>query len=259
MEYYDLLPEPEETKRFLELLPMDYSLNECLTVALFARKKYVRDIPELSHISLSNDDGCWDRTIVHQTLKDRENDFSAKVYRSILSYCRPKGAWVDRNELPMPEEVLALYMSINPRCAIKGTRELHNDLIEKCFLPTSSKEAFVGDLYSNVKTVLQKNISRKLIADVDIDIKDIAVLNAFRDIIRTSWNAEVCTIETRGGYHILADMEKMKNANEKWYTTIESFVNNVNLELGAPLVEFKTDTLAPIVGSRQGGFVVRMI
>ena len=255
MDFYNLLPEPEETKRFLELLP-EHGLNECLTVAVFLRKKYVKDNPEFAHLSLSNDDGCWERTIVAHTKKDRHGEFGDKVFRAILGYVRPVGAFVDRNGVSLPEDVLSLYMSVNPRCAIKGTRELMSELNRQCFLPTSD-EVFVGNIVSRAKTMVQKNASRKDYADIDIDVKDESVLHRFRTLVQ-DWGSEVCTIETRGGFHILTDIEKMTKASDKWYMEISNLTKEYIVD-GKETVEFKTDTLVPIVGSRQGGFVVKLV
>ena len=257
MEFYNLVREPEEVKKFLKFLP-EHLKNECLTVALFFRKKYVRDNPEYSHLSLSNDDGCWDRTIVSSTLRDKETDFLAKVFRSILRYNCPIGAYVDRKEQPIPEGAISLYMSINPRCAIKGAKELMNELTRDCFLPSSSETPFVGNLVSRAKTKVQKNVSRKLIADIDIDVKDETILNRFRDLV-SLWDSEVCAIETRGGYHVLCDIQKMSRENPKWFVDIKKYADEFRDKDGKELVEFKTDTLSPIPGTLQGNHLVKLI
>ena len=257
MECYNLIQNPEEVKRFLNILP-EQSMNECLTIALFVRKKYAKGNKSMEHLSLSNDDGCWDRTIVSASKRDRDNKLQSKVYRAILKYNTPIGTWVDRNGVDLPEDLLSLYISINPRCAVKGTRELISSINRDCFLPTTSEEPFVGNLVSRAKTMLQKNVSRKLIADIDIDIKDENVLKVFRDLVQ-GWDSEVCSIETRGGYHILTDINKMSEANKKWHPIISKLADEYKDEEGKSLVEFKTDTLCPIVGSKQAGFTVKII
>jgi hypothetical protein len=253
MNNYNLIKEPVEVKKFLNLIP-ELQLNECMTVALFVRKKYAKDYPELS---LDNNDSCFDRTILGKSKKDRDSDFNANVYRSILRYDAPYGAYVDRKGNNLPEDVLALYMSVNPRSAIKGTKELIKDLTEECFLQTH-RDVYVGNLVSRAKTKIQKNPSRKLIADIDIDIKDENVLNAFRKLVNDH-DSEVATIETRGGYHILVDIQIMAEVNSKWFVDITNLARTFNDSVDKDVVEFKTDTLCPIVGTMQGGFLVKFI
>ena len=257
MEYYNLIREPEETKKFIKLVMPTMQLNECATVALFVRKKYAKDNPEMAHLSLDNNDACFDRTIVSASQKDRDRDFNAKLFRSILKYSAPFGSYVDRKGQDLPEELLSLYMSLNPRCAVKGTKELITDLTEECFLQTS-KSVFVGNLVSRAKTKLQKNVSKKYIADIDIDVKDEDVLKDFRRLVG-EWGAEIVSVETRGGYHVLVDIQTMTDVEPKWFMKISDLARAYNDSVDKDVVEFKTDTLCPIVGTLQGGFVVRMI
>ena len=155
--HYNLIYDRDQINTFFGKLPK-LEDNELYSAVLFCRKKYATD--EQRHTLRFGDNAAFDRKLI----KDNDPD---KFYRELQRYNIPLGAYTDSKGNELPESVLALYMTTNPRCCKKATKELVHEIIDGNF----QKEADCKNVDSLFKNKIQKFPSRKVLLDIDIDIK----------------------------------------------------------------------------------------
>lgn len=223
-EIYEIIKDEEALINFINWLP-DCAPVEQYYVSLFARKKY-----------------CVNPAVKHDKAQLRR--FTSTKERLIGKIrqleCRV-GAYCGENELPIPQEALALYMSPNPRdlqkSVIKGIK-VFADMIDSNWIACPNPR-------QEIMTVIQKTKSRTHFHIFDIDSKDENNLTKAMNFVDG-----FCTvIETRGGYHLLVHQSHVENGffieKRDWYFKLKE------------MSDVSGDALIPVVGCVQGDFVPR--
>lgn len=245
--HYNLIYSKSEIQKFFSKLPI-LTTDEIYSAVLFCRKKYATD--EQRQSLKFGDNAAFDRKLV----KGNDPD---KFYNTLQRYNIPLGAYTDPNGNEIPENVLALYMTTNPRCCKKATKELVHEIIEGNF---QNNYDFTS-VESQFKNKIQKFASRKVLVDIDIDTKENNILGNVLTTIEGIGVKPTMVIETKNGYHVLVNIEELSSAEKNWYRIFQTDIcvywqNKLHKET---IVEIKTDTMCPIPGTLQGGFEVKIL
>lgn len=235
-EVYKIICEEDELKKFITTVLPDLLPNEIFYVCLFARNKYCK---ELTHIK--SDKAQLKRfTTTKETLIQKLKQLEC-----------PIGSYMQK-DTPVPQEALAVYISVNPRHFIKAA---HKSLITLSTLIAECATNY--NPHQHVLSNIQKSAGRKVYTDFDFDFNQTGIKEAFDNPIGrllslickcVNYDAITC-IQTRGGCHILVNHELI-NSNYKtsWYNSLKGLEpDNVG------------DTLIPIPGCYQGGFIPKII
>jgi len=221
MNNYKIIADKEKLIHFIDWLP-ELGIHEKYYLTLFARKKYCPDLP----IS----DGQLKR-------------FTSSKERMLEKICQleiPLGRYSLKGQ-SIPQEALALYITVNPRCMEKATRSLG----KKCW-DLIATESY--NLHSQAMSCIQTSKSDTRFVIFDIDTKSELEKKWF-DTELGSESYEI--IKTRGGYHLFvkADLATHfrvnNNKDKKWFQLINKTYP----------IDQKGDFLSPVVGTFQGGFV----
>lgn len=219
---YSIIKDEKLLREFIEWLP-ELEINEKYYVALFARKKYCRDVKYIK----------TDKAQVKRFLANK-NDLFNKIWQLEA----PLGSYV-LGDIVIPQEALALYISVNPRDLESGTRQ---SLIKFANLLALKYNGYnpVAEATSEV----HKMCSRKIWYDFDFDGANLdETLEAVNKILSPE-NYKV--LMTRGGFHIIVHLPSLdKKISETWYHGISQLPN----------CDINGDNLLPIVGCTQGEFV----
>jgi len=225
---YRIICDYEELNNFIKFLP-ELKDNETFYFSLLARDKYIRELG----IGTFHSDK-------HQCARWISDDVSRlpvklKQLESVKGSYSLKGTEI-------PQEALASYVTINPRCQIKATKRLLHrtaDII-------TGNETRVN-VYQEALTAIHKSISRKVYVDVDFDgptPED--VIPTMKDMINLNC---VSILLTRGGFHALIRLDAIEDKYIKsWYRNITSI----------PRADIVGDNMIPIPGTYQGGWVPRL-
>jgi len=233
---YKIVEDEEELLRFIGFLP-DLTPDEKYYVTLFARKKYTQDPrfkadkTQLKRLTLNKQD------IVTELKK-------LEVAEGLYKF----------NDIPIPQEMLAVYINPNPRSMSRSSLELLSRTADKIknYQP-------LGNPKSEAMNCIQVTSSRKPFFDIDIDIKPGEKVSphsliswiSSNDIINLS---ALRIIHTRGGYHILVDHSLMDpKYDRKWH---QGFAKTPDVRFS---VMMNSDNLIPIPGCVQGGKVPRFV
>ncbi len=220
---YQIITDEEKLKEFIDFLP-DLQRHEQYCLCLFGRKKYS---PEYKS-QLPGD-------------KNQLKKFTA-TKENMLSKIRqlecPLGAYEVRG-FAVPQEALVLYVSPNPRDLVRAGL---SSLVEL------AKKIEYGDKFYNphklVMSEIQKKAGNKRWIMFDVDDKNEEVLNKCIETVE----GKCSVVETRGGYHILVEKDKVeKLADKKWYSKLQA------------MSDVCGDELTPVVGTIQGGFTPKLI
>lgn len=224
---YKIIQDEQKLKNFIKFLP-ELQLNEQYYVALFCRKKYD------TTGTIKSDKGQLKRftsTKEHLFQKIKQLEVEIGAYQ------------IDGNSVP--EETLALYISINPRdlkkAAIQSTKKLLDLVVS---------DNFNANPHQTVLSEIQKSCGKKHFMDFDFDNSS---WPDFIDNNREFWDDNYFAInilQTRGGFHLLIEIDKI---NDKWKNFWYQYLSKL------PNVDIKGDNLIPVPGCVQGGTVPAFI
>lgn len=245
-ENYSLIKNEEETKHFIEKVLKPLNNDEVYIVVLTVRKKYCPTISSSLEVV--------SRDII------RNNDTN-KIMRKLKKMSIVEGLYTDKNEDIIPNEAFALYILPEPRSMLKAYKEFNiniNEWICQDLLSDEKNLELYRKLDLKLFSAIHKSKSKSKYFIIDIDKKDKTLLN---NILYLVTNKDFDTdenikdvyknyiqfiSETRGGYHVIL------NRNEETGKIIHEIMKR-KMEF----VEFRKETMTPIVGCSQGGFVVK--
>jgi hypothetical protein len=218
---YKIIADEAKLIEFINWLP-ELKNNECYYVSLFARNKYAKD-------SMLKSDKQQLRRFT--TTKEYLFDKIKQLECEFGSY--------KQKHLSIPQEALALYISLNPRNYEVAARESAIELVR---LVTNSYTGY--NPHQIVLTEIQKASGTKKYFDIDFDNVEI---NDIKPTIEESINYDSLTyLKTHGGFHLLIELDKIKKEYEKsWYKNITTIDG----------VDVRGDNLIPVVGCYQGMFI----
>ena len=226
--HYQIIADEAKLQEFIDWLP-ELQANEKYYLALFARKKYTQADVKIG-----------DKTQLRRFTSDKK-----RLINKIKQLEIPLGSW-KLKDVEAPQESLALYITLNPRCMKKAT-----ELMGKRCWDLMSTENY--NLHAEALSCIQKSKSRTCYVDFDIDDKSVNLDRNWLD--ETVGQSNYTIVETRGGYHLLIEPEKATEYrkttfNDKnWYQLIQKKFP----------VDQSGDQLIPVVGTFQGGFTPKFI
>ena len=219
MTNYKIIHNEAELNKFLDWLP-ENEKHQRYYISLFARKKYSSLIKA--------DKACIKRTIAHK------RDIVSKLKQLET----PIGSY-QVDGVDVPEESLAVYISVNPRdlnkAGFKTIRAIMTDI----------ENGNVVNPYKISLNEIQKS-GTGIYNIFDIDEK-IDLTNLKSMIESILGDSEYRIIETRGGYHLI--VKNTKELTRNWYPQI----------LKITKIDQKGDLMSPLCGTIQGGFIPRFI
>lgn len=221
---YKIIQDKDLLLSFIEWLP-ELLPNEKYYVTLLARRKYDEN-----------------STISHKAQLKRFTSDKKYLYQKIKQLEIELGSYKDK-EQDIKQNVLALYISINPRDLRLATKKTLKVLLDKVLDDNS-----IYNPHSEVLNQIQISCTNKYFYDFDFDNVD------YKDVLeqlKNKINFDCLKIlKTRGGFHLLVNINKVKEQFKKsWYQTISKLEG----------VDVKGDNLVPIPGTVQGGFTPHFI
>lgn len=236
---YKIITDEKRLKEFIDWLP-ELEHYETYYLCLFARSKYCKGI---AHIKS-------DKAQLKRFTSNKE-----RMFQKIMQLECPMGAHTTKevgsgNRIQVPQEALALYITINPRDMIKATRNGLTKLLDLALQPYNGFHP-----YQEVMSEIQKAKSRSefITFDFDIDKSEIKVIDK---MLQECVNMDALNIvETRGGYHVIVQPKKVSlEYKSTFYQDICKVLNNFSSDR-----DNKGDIMLPIPGTYQGGFTPKFL
>jgi hypothetical protein len=221
---YQIIKDESLLNDFIEWLP-ELAQGEVFYVALFARKKYC---PELR----SNDKVQCKRFTT-------QKDYLLSKIRQLEC---PVGAYMMKDR-PIPQEALALYVTVNPRDLALAAK---NGLIKLEQLITQEYNGY--NPHQEIMSEIHRACRRKVWFDFDFDGVELEPTLAQ---VSEAINMEcVKVLKTHGGFHVLIKLNDIHPSFVKtWHRDISAIAG----------VDVRGDNLIPVPGCTQGGFVPHFI
>jgi DNA gyrase/topoisomerase IV subunit A len=222
---YQIINNSKALIEFIEFLP-ELNSNECYYVSLLARNKYFK-IEGLR----------GDKQQLKRFVSKKYN-----LYEKIEKLEVRLGSYKVKG-LEIPQEALVLYITINPRNESKALLKIIKDSAELLY----SRNENVNVLQIAL-TAIHKSKGKTRYIDFDFDNVEIEDLKpTIYDII----NPEACVfIQTRGGFHLLVNVNKVDKKYVKTYYKSLSTLGSVDI---------KGDNLIPVPGCCQSRFTPKII
>jgi hypothetical protein len=219
---YTIVTDENELKKFIDWLPI-LNDDEIYYVCLFARSKYAEGI---SHVK--SDKAQLKR---FTTTKEWMFDKIKQLECEVGSYKQ----YTNNVSTPIPQEALALYITVNPRSTKKA---MYNSLIH---LASCLRDNNINvNPHQEVMSEIQKAKSKTYFVDFDIDEPE--YVGEACEKLR-NMNIKHHVLKTRGGFHILVEPDSCsKEFKSTWYNEIKVYADVVG------------DNMIPVPGTYQGGF-----
>ncbi len=221
-------------KEFIEWLP-ELTSTEKYYLCLFARNKYCK---ELTHIKS-------DKAQLKRFVTDKERMFLK------IKQLEVEVGWYKQKEMIVPQEALALYITVNPRCLRKATVNTMVKLAQSI-----RDENILMNCHQEALSEIQKAKSRTCWVDFDYDTKEDTHRKTraeyLHEVVKNFCGDEVDykLLETRGGYHLLVNPESVAmHAKSRWYQGLMKIGN----------CDQVGDNMIPVPGSFQGGFIPQFV
>lgn len=219
---YSIIKDEDKFREFIQWLP-DTPEGSTFYCALFTRKKYCPDVK-------------WIKTDKAQCARilSKKSDLFSKVKRLEC----PLGSYEIKGTV-IPQEALALYVSVNPRDMKLASK---NSLIKLAQLVTQEYNGF--NPVAEVMSEVHRARGKKIYYDIDFDNVD---FEPTRDQIKNYLNEDCLTfIKTKNGFHCLIKLDKIDpQFNKTWHRNISALEG----------VDVCGDNLIPCCGTTQGNFV----
>lgn len=220
---YSIIKNAAEFTSFVDWLP-ELLENEKYYLSLFARRKYSPAVKT-------------DKANMKRFASDKE-----RLPEKVRQLECAEGSYTARG-VAVPNDALALYICVNPRCTLKAS-------FQTIIALTHSLQNKHNNLnpHSEAMTQLHKSAARKKYVVFDIDRKDdlAKTISTTRSIVG---EPAAKFIETRGGVHVLIEVARVNSSHGNWYS-----------ELNRRIEPDQTgDLLIPVPGCCQGGFVPRFV
>jgi hypothetical protein len=219
---YEIIKNEEILKDFINFLP-ELKPHETYYCSLFARKKYCVDTPRWKSDKESLKRFTSDKQFLFRKIKQLECE--------IGSYTN--------DDLVLGNDVLALYITINPRdmqiAASKGLIELANAVVK----PYNGYNP-----HAMILNAIQQSRSKSPYFDIDYD--GVTTEEVIPELMGKI-NCDALTfLHTRGGFHLLIKTDAVDVKYKKsWYKSLTSIKG----------VDVRGDGLIPVPGTNQGGFM----
>jgi hypothetical protein len=231
---HNIIRDEAKLQEFIAWLP-ELQAEEVFFLCLQARRKYM---PTLK----SND----------KTQLKRFASTKRRLFDKIRQLECPVGSYLTNDGTPIPDEGLALYITLNPRNMRKATFESIKALAT--VLQNGGEEL---NPHSVVLSEIHKAKSRTSFVHFDLDMPtgdasdenankcDLTLDDVWQKTTAVVGEKAVQIVRTRGGCHVLVSPELVKSETKNWYPI-------VHRELNCDQVG---DLMIPVVGCCQGGFV----
>lgn len=228
-EIYNIIKDEQALKDFVDWLP-ELQPDEKYYICLFARNKYCK---ELTHIKT-------DKAQLKRIVTNKERMIN-KIRQLEVVY----GHYTQK-QMIVPQQALALYITVNPRNMLKATVNTMVKLAQSIRDQNTEMNP-----HQSALSEIQKAKSRTCYVDFDVDFKELsprAFKNTILNICGLDTNFEI--LETRGGYHVLIDPSTIDPSKKNsWY-------NNLNQTLRLDQIG---DLMIPVPGCAQGGFIPKFL
>lgn len=220
-DFYKLIQDEAKLDTFIDWLP-DTDDNNQFYCCLFARKKWIKDDPSLS----------YDKSQLKRFTSTK--DFLKAKIRQLE--CRV-GAYTGKDNLPIPQEALGLYITPSPRDMRKATIRCIKKFAEKL-----EKNEYCNPRQEALN-VIQTTSSKDSFHIFDIDTDDVRKLDLALGLV----DNKASVIKTRGGFHLLLRTSDIDTFSKTWPTNFYKQLKNLSDVVG--------DCLTPIPGCCQGGYI----
>ncbi|RYU96773.1 hypothetical protein [Emticicia agri] len=215
---YQIIRNEELFLNFIDWLP-ELKRNETYYVSLLARNKYHQavgsDKAQVKRFTATKD-------FIYDKVKQLECELGTYKYKGV----------------GIPQEALALYISVNPRDMEKACK---NSLIR--FAELITKEYNGYNPHQEVLSEIQKSCSRKVYFDLDFD--KVAITETLTEVKQYINEDCLTVLRTRGGFHLLVEVAKIdKQYTRTWHQSLTKIEG----------CDIKGDNLIPVPGCTQGDF-----
>lgn len=223
---YQIITDEKALKNFIDWLP-ELNAEETYFCSLLARSKYCKEIVHIKSDKIQMKRFTTDKARMFYKIKQLECELGSYRQRDVV----------------VPQEALAMYITVNPRSMTVAAK---NSLVKIAELITKPYSNY--NLHQEILSQIHKSIGRKIYVDVDFDLVnyDETMVKVYEILNKEC----ITTILTRGGFHLLIELNKIDSKYAKsWYTSL------VNL----PGADIFGDNFIPIPGTYQGGFTPQII
>ena len=216
--------------------------DEVFYMCLFARSKYLTEEQKGTMSHIKSDKAQLKRVICNKkTMKNK-----------LMQMECPLGSYVQYKtnvpDNPVPQEALAVYLTINPRSLRKATG---NSLSKFVDMLVRNDMAFFNPSNFAMSEIQRSVVNKKPYAIFDIDEK-FEEADLKERIKKHLGDSDYRILETRGGYHIIVSLQNIDSKiKSSWYLGIQS-------EFGEELDQ-AGDIMIPIPGTYQGMFIPKFI
>ena len=250
---YELIYDSNQVEQFQKLFCTTVDTYHGYILYLAARRKY-------DGRQKHNTSTCFNRQIISPHL-------CGNLVQYIQRYEVPYGVYTNLDGTIVEQNALVVYFCLNPRNMLKGFNAMCKKINDKTemILFSETKQDF-SNLIGDLKSCIHSAPSMKLYFELDIDTKDKNIVKDIVSVVSKVKKHIVCTIETRGGYHVIFNNLSVPKdeKSELWKTFSQpnfmfTSTDFNGLKITKKYVDVRSDASPPVPGTLQGGFRVKFV
>jgi len=255
-----LINDVDQIKKYYDLVIPELTKDEVLFISLSARNKYLT--PEERKIYGMSRTEMFAKTVI------RKRDFEYFIRKIRKLECQ-EGAYITKQNMPIPQKTIVVYMNINTCGMIKAYNKFKFDVerqLEEFILGLSNNHdaayAYLRKMDSKFLSVIQNTPGTRIWIDVDFDfpnkdnvMKNESYVKLFCKELKDN-KVEYIVIQTKSGFHILLKRSTIKYNFHTTITMINSVVDEEFKNSDKFEIVLNKNDMVPLPGTLQAGFPV---
>ena len=239
MSNYKIIVDEQALDEFIDFLPK-LEEGEAYYISLMGRSKYLKGTEHENVIK-------GDRSKLKRSVATQKSRIKQKIRQMETAL----GTYDDDKGTAIPQEALALYISVNPRDLRTASAVLSKNITDGLL-----NNKYINPFTESLKAIQTSTKKRRFLEyDFDVDKSVLSVESLLEEILANTalTKDKITIVETRGGFHVLINTLLLKGMKVNWAPAFQEIWGKYSTD-----TKNSGEQLIPVPGTYQGSFIPKL-